>query len=287
MATAVLLAQTEARFDVVSIKPAEQLTAAGMALPGFHRGLRMDPGRVDIRFMPLRQLITTAYGVTPSRMVGPGWLMRPELGGARIFDIQAKMPAGSSKTQVPEMLRGMLADRFRLVVHRESRQTEVMALVVSANGPKLQPATGDASPIAAPAGRKASQDYDTGLNDGHLQVFPAGKSEIAIHSSPDGVSKVTTENLPGGMSHYEVSGVTMDWLAKSLDGLGGMPVINATGITGRYNAVYDFPRVGTAPAERMAGVQTGLAKLGLKLDKRKASVEFLVVDHVEKDPAAN
>jgi hypothetical protein len=46
------------------------------------------------------------------------------------------------------------------------------------------------------------------------------------------VSKVTTENLPGGMSHYEVSGVTMDWLAKSLDGLGGMPVINATGSRG-------------------------------------------------------
>jgi uncharacterized protein (TIGR03435 family) len=84
----------------------------------------------------LKQLIGAAYDVTEDQVSGPAWLNDPPY-----YDIMAKMPAGASVNDAPKMLQTLLEDRFKLVVHTELKNQQVMALVVAKGGPKLQPAT--------------------------------------------------------------------------------------------------------------------------------------------------
>ena len=82
----------------------------------------------------LEQLIMAAYGVTADQISGPDWL------DTHLYDIVAKMPAGASVNDAPQMLQTLLKDRFKLAVHTILKNQQVLALVVDKGGPKLQPA---------------------------------------------------------------------------------------------------------------------------------------------------
>src|SRR5581483_8491497 len=88
--------------------------------------------RVDIRFMSLYQLIVRAYRVKLYQLSGPNWMH------AQRFDITARLPEGRSRDQVPQMLKAMLAERFNLSIHCETREQPICALVVGKSGPKLR-----------------------------------------------------------------------------------------------------------------------------------------------------
>ena len=88
-----------------------------------HVGMKVDAARVDIGFYSLADLIRTAYRVKAYQVSGPDWI------SAQRFDILAKMPEGATREQVPEMLQVLLAERFRLTIHRETRDHSVYALV--------------------------------------------------------------------------------------------------------------------------------------------------------------
>src|SRR5207302_3033122 len=109
-------------------------------------GMKMDAGRVDIESVGLTELINLAFKVTPSRVTGPGWTGVGNPLTAQRFDIHATLPAGATKDDVPEMLQSLLAERFKLVSHREQREQPAFALIVGKNGSKLQP-----SPEPTPA----------------------------------------------------------------------------------------------------------------------------------------
>ena len=117
------LASAQTAFEVASIKPAQPPDPATMMQGKFKVGLHVDAGRADIGFFSLRDLISVAYGVKDYQIAGPDWL-----NGQR-FDIAAKMPEGAKEDQVPEMLRALLAERFHLEVHRETREHSIYALV--------------------------------------------------------------------------------------------------------------------------------------------------------------
>ncbi len=143
VATSPVFGQTPAAgpaFEVASIKPAPPLTATGK----FHAGMTIDAARVDIGYLSLADLIPIAFAVKPYQVSGPSWMP------AQRFDIMAKMPEGSSKEQVPEMLKALLEERFKLVSHRESKEHAVYALVVGKNGPKLKESTEPDTPEDAP-----------------------------------------------------------------------------------------------------------------------------------------
>jgi len=128
-------AQTPA-FEVASIKTAadpgrQPILCLAPCVPG--ERFTVDGARVDIRFMSLRRLILLAYRIEPYQLSGPEWMGTPK------FDIVAKIPAGVSKERVPEMLQSLLAERFKLAVHRDSKEQQVYALVLGKNGPKLAP----------------------------------------------------------------------------------------------------------------------------------------------------
>jgi uncharacterized protein (TIGR03435 family) len=122
-------------FDAVSIKLAPQQQ------PG-HTDTRMSvttapskgPGKLNYYNVNLKDLIGQAYRVKQFQIEGPGLAAVPDR-----YDISAVVPAGYGNDQVPLMLQALLADRFKLMLRRETRQLPVYALIAGKNGPKLKP----------------------------------------------------------------------------------------------------------------------------------------------------
>jgi uncharacterized protein (TIGR03435 family) len=172
---------------------------------------------------------------------GPVWLNTDS------YDIEAKAEGEPNKEQMLTMLRALLADRFSLKVHRESKEGNVYALTVAKGGHKLKPPTGDDALISL-------YRYDPPTEPG---------------------------------VHYSLAGkrATLAMIANRLGQVLGRPVIDRTGIEGEFGfkvdyAIDDNPDSG---ASLPAAVQE---QLGLKLEAAKGPVETLVVDHAEK-PSAN
>ncbi len=115
-------------FEVASIKPAPPPSTPGM----MRVGMRRDPGRVTYSGMSLKMLIQTAFRVKGYQISGPAWLESER------FEIVAKLPEGASLDLAPEMLQKLLADRFGLKLHRDTKELPVYALVTGKNGPKLE-----------------------------------------------------------------------------------------------------------------------------------------------------
>jgi len=127
-----------AAFEVVSIKPAPQDKKELQQ----NLGKQIDPAMLHFGGVSLLILLTRAYGLHSFQVLGA-----PELNTTR-FNIVAKLPAGSSTAQVPEMLKTMLRERFRLEAHLETRDFGVYALTAPKGVPKipLKPAGEDPAP---------------------------------------------------------------------------------------------------------------------------------------------
>ena len=93
---------------------------------------RIDDSHFDVEGYPLQALVTRAYGLDKYRIIGPDWRKRP-----CNSTVSAKLPVGASRELLPEMMCTLLAERFRLAVHNETREFHVYALMVGKNGPKL------------------------------------------------------------------------------------------------------------------------------------------------------
>lgn len=227
LCSAMAFAQTPG-FEVASIKPNN--SAGGIS------AIRLTTGRVAMENVSLKKMTLWAYGIPDDREYA---LAGPDLLTSEHFDLQASFPADSTPEQVRSMTQKLLAERFKLALHKETRQLPVYALVVAKNGPK-------------------------------------------IHAVEDGSGK--TSGRPG---HFEAAKVTMQHFADLIGRFLGQQVVNDTGLAG----VYDFT-LEWAPDELKTGDGASLftalqEQLGLKLEGRKASVEVLVVDRVEKAPTAN
>src|SRR6202158_6181888 len=121
-----LSAQTPA-FEVASIKPIHS--------GGGGSSIRASIRRIEMEKVPLKKVTLWAYGIPDDReyaLGGPDWLTTER------FDIQAKFPADTTPQQVRQMTQALLAERFKLTLHRESKQLPIYALVVGKNGPKIQ-----------------------------------------------------------------------------------------------------------------------------------------------------
>lgn len=223
-------------FEVASIKPSDP-----KAQRSFSTG---NSGEVMMRNMSLKRLIQRAYDAEDYAIAGPGWLESVR------YDISAKMPAHSSREQRPMMIQALLAERFKLVVHRETRIMPGFALVPAKGGLKMQ----------------------------------------AVATEEDSSSS------HGG--HWEGKGLGMAGIVDFLRGQLGQPVIDQTGIPGKFNFVLDFAPQESPPSAAAVESKTSdltapslftalPEKLGLRLTSAKVPVEVLVVDHIEKVPTEN
>lgn len=261
-------------------------------------------GRVKFH-LQMQGLICEAYGVRANQVVGPAWLTTAR------FDIEAKLPAGATVDQVPAMLQTLLADRFKMTVHRESREESVLALVVAKDGLKLKPrdaATGEVLPPAGKrdgcyphAGQPAAPAAGSAANAKDDPKRPAALGQILSTITNGDMTMVTGMNG----SRVEMARIpslvewlgTMAPLLRALSGGGPAVVIDKTNLTGEYEIVLQ----GTAAAADITPPQPGqpaaplgapwfvgaLEKLGLKLEQQKAPVETIVIDHIEMTPTAN
>src|SRR6266567_4449903 len=122
-------------FEGISIRPAAALdmtkVTAAMRNGEFpNRGALVRGAEVEFIYVTQVELICLAYSVRREQVNGPDWIA-----GQR-FDIYAKSPEGSSEKDLPQILQALLEDRFRLVLHRESRERPGLALVVAEDGPR-------------------------------------------------------------------------------------------------------------------------------------------------------
>jgi len=308
----VAFSQTPA-FEVATIKPAPPLDPARIAAGQVHVGLNTDADRVDIGMFSLSDLIRTAYRIKPYQLSAPDWL------SAQRWDVQAKIPEGASTEQVPEMLQALLAERFQLTIHRSTAEQSVYALVVAKNGPKLKEAVPDPAP-AAPDAPPAASSEPSGRGP---IVIGSGENQMRVTQNPGGRGATVTNAKFGqmkvsmgdsGAMRLEFSKMKMADLADMLSPFADRPVLDMTELKGTYQVALDLSMEDMMKVARSAGmgmmmgpgpradasrspadaastpsssVFTAVQQLGLKLDTRKAPVETIVVDHLEKTPTEN
>jgi uncharacterized protein (TIGR03435 family) len=117
--------------------PAFELADIHVSAPGTALKLQHLPGRLEIHGATMLDLIAEAWQVDRSIIVGgPSWLNTDK------FDVIAKAPSGSSPAAIQEMLRNLLADRFKLVARSDNHDSPVYLLTVGPKGPKMDPAAG-------------------------------------------------------------------------------------------------------------------------------------------------
>jgi uncharacterized protein (TIGR03435 family) len=261
----VLLAWGQARaagpgFEVANITPAAPPTPELFRSGKIHIGMTVTKTRVDIGGMPLTTLIQQAFRVKQFQVAAPAWA------GESRWDILAKLPDGASEEQVPEMLQGLLADRFKLAIHHEKREQPVYELVVGKGGPKLEasdPADDVAPPSNAASASNAAADNAGGAGRGGAPgVFPGfggpfggggnvtivgdgrgdgrgGRGGAVITGGEGGTTRITPSASCG--MHIEFSKLTMATLTDTLGSFLDKPVVDGTALKGNYKVALDLP----------------------------------------------
>ncbi|HEY6346526.1 MAG TPA: M56 family metallopeptidase [Bryobacteraceae bacterium] len=250
-------------FEVASVKP----VAPGGGNPRFG----FEPGGRFVSTVPIQFLISVAYDLpfNPSERLtgGPEWIRSRD----GVYEIQATgaFPAGLSKKAREDrqrlMLQTLLADRFKLKIHRVTREMAVYALTVEKGGPKLQKADIE---------EKDCPDPD---------ATPAPAPNTFCH------------DLGGGRGRgLHARAVSMQDLAKGMENYTDRPLLDKTGIKGLHHietSGWQPMQVAPfAPGQKQDGVDiadlptifTVFGKLGLKMESTKDKVDVYVIDHIEK-----
>jgi len=253
-------------FEVATVKVGTARTLLGVTGgPG-----TADPERWSCPDCMLAVLLGYAYEIRGYQLSAPEW------GNSDRFQVTAKVPAGASREQFRAMLRQLLAERFRMTVHREKKEMPVYDLVVAKSGIKMTD-TGAGPPPPAPGNRPETD------RDGFPNV-PGGSGWRAAN----------------GRGRMEFRQQTMANLANLLSAIVGRPVIDATGLTSKYAFAMSWYQETNGPGPASGGpvpearvpegpsiFQAMQDQLGLKLEGRKGSVEMLVVDRAERKPVEN
>jgi uncharacterized protein (TIGR03435 family) len=271
------------KFEAASVKPATP--PKGMIpMPSGGPGTK-DPGRVHYPYMSLKYLLMAAYDVKVFQVSGPAWL------DTERFEIDATMAPGTTKEQFRVMLQNLLAERFKLAVHRESTQLPMYALVVAKNGPKIKESA------AAPAFQS---------DDGPLPASMPMRPKIGADGFP--VLPPRPPGLPigvimmNGRARLDAQFNTMQELAELLTSVTSRPVVDATGLKAEYDFTLTYLPEEAPPPTPSSGGRSPIvpeadalpdifeavqAQLGLKLEPKRGPVEMIVVDRGEKTPTGN
>jgi uncharacterized protein (TIGR03435 family) len=288
-------AQTPApKFEVASVKPGppgiERASMNGGPLPAGPFNLSgNDPGRITWTNMGLLRMIQVAYDFPVDQISGPDWLSTER------YDIVATIPMGTSVADFRRMVQNLLADRFKLTLHRATKEVSGYALEIGKNGPKIKPSA------AAPNESRAENKRDeSGPSNALMMVdqsgFPAPRPGNPYFLQGDGFQAAISVH---GVYRATALNEPMPAIAEFLGRFAGAPAEDRTGLSGKYDLHLEFaPNLpvaggaGDAPVPAAADPGPGLfdavqAQLGLKLTPKKVPVETLVIDHVEKVPAGN
>jgi bla regulator protein BlaR1 len=232
-------------FEAASVKPNRDGIVKGS------RTRSIEPGRITYLNVTLGQFVELAYGVKHYQVSGADWMVNPA--SSDRYDVIATAGSPASPEEIKRMLRPLLAERFHLALHRDTRELPVFALVPAKGGLKIkQPGDG------GPAGMRPESDGAFSFANWSMTAFadwlaglPSVDRPVLDRTGLEGVYsfKANLFNFPKGMSPGEMK----------------------VGIRNNDDAIF------TTLAEQ----------LGLKLEPQKAAIEMLVIDHAEKSPTEN
>ena len=215
-----------------------------------------DPGMLHCINSSLSLLILEAYDLKWYKLVSPDWVIQ---GGSQSgYDVSAKIPPGTSKADYRLMLQRLLADRFHLVVHRETLELPVYSLVAGKGKAKIFPSS---SP--APTGPRCAMSFLQ--NHFHWACHNTLMKDLAGNLETQFWSNVTDETGLSGEYDFTLDFIPAEsWQSK----VGWSP--------------------SSAIADETATLDNAIfEQLGLKLERGKGPVEVLVVDKADKNPVAN
>jgi uncharacterized protein (TIGR03435 family) len=211
------------------------------------------PDSLTMRHITAGDCIRWAYGLQPYEIVGPTWIDPPT---DFYYDIVAKAAGPARDDQLKLMLRTLLADRFKLTVHREKRGLPVYLLTVARNGHKLHPADRSETSRNEPGGGPYQMRF--------VNVSMPRFAEM-LDSPWNSRPVLDRTGLEGGFDF------AWDLAPYLIDPGTGKPILDARGAVDMEDAIV-----------------RGLAdQLGLRLEPTKAPIDVLVIDHLEKMPTEN
>ena len=264
-------------FEVVSIK---------LAPPDDGRNVRSVTGDSSQRSYEN----TTLYGLVAEAYPWPEFYQVvgqvPQDGpAAQHYNVIVKIPPGTTKPQYKIMMRNMLAQRFGLTAHRETREFAGYDLVIAKGGPKLKDA---AEFTGAPTPPDPSKPLELDPEGFPNLNYPTWVTYNTIGANGVPLARLTARAQPVSALVSTVQNATRE------------PIYDKTGLTGKYDfkLEYSFGMVGT-PADAAssgspqaadpgpADIRSAIKNLGLTLEPMKVMLDVLVVDHIEKNPTEN
>jgi uncharacterized protein (TIGR03435 family) len=251
-------------FEVASIKP-----SGAQSVRGWEGGLgTKDPGRYHFGLAAPLDLIMVAYHVDPFQISSKTPLTQPQ------FDLDAKTPPGATKEQFRAMMQNLLAERFHLKMHIESKEFPGYELVVSKTALKLTDAAGSSGPETTRPAR-----------DEGFPVLPPGRPGMAATMSDSGdyiLIRMRSRRQP------------VSALARMISVPDEPPVADKTGLTGTYDFTLEYTREprGVTPVDAPPPAAPDLfqalqQQLGLQLVAKKLPFDVVVIDSIDKMPTAN
>ena len=245
-----------------------------------------DPERLTWSGATIQALLMSAYGVKADQISGPGWIESER------YDIEAKVPPGATKAQFSLMLQNLLADRFKLALHKDAKEFSVYELTVAKDGLKMKPSPPDPDFKPPAEGTRAGTG---GLDrDGFPILLPG---ERAVGHFGNGMVRSTYRMY--SMPEFATGLESMINMATGTSAFDPVHVMDSTGIAGQYDFKLEFVGEMVLPGRAAQGTPadpgsagpslfTALEKqLGLKLEHHKQPLDVLVIDHVEKMPTSN
>jgi uncharacterized protein (TIGR03435 family) len=223
---------------------------------------------------PLDSLLLRAFGIGEHQLAGgPKWLKTQ-------IQIVARVPAGATAEQSRAMLRNLLIQRFKLVFHWTKEERRGFELKVAKDGAKLT------EPAGVEQRREAGTAQRVDLPGTAIRVGPGVPTT--------GVMGLTQ---PNGLIRTAGRRATLEELVQYLSGALGQSVVDATGLSGRYDfaltwslgAASDAPAGdgGASASEPQPMLADELRKLGLTLEAKRVAVDVLVIDQGERIPIEN
>jgi uncharacterized protein (TIGR03435 family) len=283
-------ATVESKFEVASVRmanstpPYSPILAAGEIKGGPGTG---EPTRMTFTWVLMRKLLMETFALPLDQLSGSDWVM----GQDTRVNISALVPAGATKEQARQMLLNLLKERFHLTYHSEKRNFDVYTLVVAKGGSKLKnaaPSNGPPPEAPEPGTIATPSSLD---RDGFPQL-PAGRFNFEGRSH-NGVSRLSFRMA----TSQQLANILQSQLMPSR-------IVDKTGLTGAYDFNLEFSRAGlpgvmgrslTVPSlgesdqtDPAPDLFSALEKqLGLKLEKSKAPLDVIVIDHMDKGPTEN
>jgi uncharacterized protein (TIGR03435 family) len=264
--------QAELEFEVASVRA----VGAGNIVRGLRGGPETtDPTRFTAVDVDLRTLVSHAYGLPLDQLSVPSWFANEQ------HTIVAKVPPGATKEQFHVMLQDLLAQRFKMTLHREKKDLTVYEMVAAKNGLTVKESVADATPaphpIDVPARSPAARDKEG------FVMLEGNTSRWTTTFASDGRRLITARQVP------------MATVATILRNGTGARVVDKTGLTGKYDFRLQYQvKTGLRAAaldyqdEPAPDIFTAAQQqLGLLLTKGKLALDVLVVDRAEKVPIGN